>query len=308
MSPRAVTWLGLFVNALLAGGKILAGLLFASQAILADGLHSSSDLITDVAVLAGLRVSDRPADTDHHYGHRRISTLVAMFVAVMLLSAGGFIAYEAIDSLRHPTVSAIRPTWPLVVALISVPAKEVLFRLTLRTGRAWQDTSLQANAWHHRTDALSSVAAAAGLAGVLIGGPAWGLLDAVTATVLSAFLVVVALRILKNAAGELIDKAPADETQQAIAQAVLETPGVRSYHALRARQMSGKITADIHVQVEADLTVSEGHEIATDVRRRIQQAEQDVIEVIVHIEPYNPDYPHSIHASDIYDGRVHPSG
>ena len=304
MTPGGVTWLGLVVNALLSLGKILTGLLFGSQAIFADGLHSSSDLVTDVAVLAGLRVSDKPADPEHPYGHRRVSTLVAMFVGAMLLAAAGWIAYSAIESLHHPIDRDVDPTWPLAMAVLSIPAKEILYQLTRRVGRAVGDASLVANAWHHRTDAFSSVAAAAGLAAVLVGGARWAFLDGVTAIVLAAFLSVVAVRILRDASGELIDRAPAPGSQEAIRAAVLQTPGVRSYHALRARQSGGKIAADIHVQVDADLTVWEGHEIATQVRSEIRNADPDVIEVIVHIEPYDPDHRDNVHASEVYDGRT----
>jgi cation diffusion facilitator family transporter len=302
MRPGAVTWLGLVIDAALSGGKVATGLLFSSQAILADGLHSASDLVTDVAVLAGIRVSARPADPEHPYGHRRVSTLVAMFVGLMLLGAAGYIVFSAIESLRGP-VSAVAPLWPLAMAAVSVPAKEILYRLTRRTGKAYDDASLVANAWHHRTDAFSSLAATAGLAGVLIGGAEWQFLDAATATILSAFLAVVAVRILRKAAGELIDRAPGDLARRQIARAVLATPGVRSYHALRARKLSGKITADIHIQVDPELTVHQGHEIATAARRSVRRADPDVIDVIVHIEPYEPDNPNHIHASDIYDGQ-----
>ncbi len=286
LSARTVSWIGLLTDLALSGVKITIGLAFASRTLLADGLHSSSDLVTDVAVLAGIGASRKPADEDHPYGHRRVSTLVAMFVGATLLGAAAYIIYSALMSLQETASPEVRAFWPLVVAAAGIPAKELLFRITCAAGHREDDSSLIANAWHHRTDAFSSIAAVVGLAGVLAGGSQWAFLDAVTATVLGSFLILMALRILKDAAAELIDQAPGELVHQKMRQTVLATPGVRDLHALRARKSGGKIVADVHVLVDPLLTVHEGHEIATKVRRRIFQEDPDVIEVIVHIEPY----------------------
>ena len=212
LTPGGVTVTGAIVNAALAVSKISAGLLCASQTILADGLHSASDLVTDFVVLAGIGVEDRPADKDHHYGHRRIGTLAALFVGAMLLGAAGWILYSAVAAVRRPQAHRIRPVLPLVLALVSVVLKELLFWLTRLVARRTGKLSLLANAWHHRSDAFTSVAAAAGLAGVMLGGADWAFLDSLTATVLSAFLIVVAARIIGAAASELIDRAPDTDT------------------------------------------------------------------------------------------------
>ncbi len=180
LTRRGITWFGLWVNAFLAVAKTAAGGVFGSQIILADGLHSFSDLVTDVMVLAGLRVSDRPADDDHQYGHLRITTLVTAFIGLSLLAAAVWIAWTAIATHREPH-GQIRAAVPLIVALVSIPAKEMLYRLTRRVGERERDSSLLANAWHHRTDAFTSIAAAAGLAGILIGGPDWAFLDHIVA-------------------------------------------------------------------------------------------------------------------------------
>jgi len=288
LTPRGVTWLGLGVNVGLAGAKVAAGLLFGSQTILADGLHSASDMVSDVAVLAGLRVSAKPADGCHHYGHRRVSTLVAMIVGAMLLLAAGYILYEAIHSLRQfrpPTGSF---GMPLVLALVSIPLKEALFRLTRRVGRREKDASLVANAWHHRSDAVTSVAASAGLGAAMIGGGDWALLDPLTAAVLSAFLAVTAVRILRKSASELVDSAPSDERLACIKRIVAQTPGVRGYHAFRARQVGGQVAMDVHIFVDPELTVCEGHEIAGAVKHGVLDSDCDVVETVVHVEPYEP--------------------
>ncbi len=284
LTPRSVTWGSIVVNALMTAAKITAGFLSGSHAIFADGLHSASDMATDVAVLTGLRVANKPADRSHRYGHRRATTLAAMCVGAILLMAGGWIAVSSIRRLQEGATS-IDAGLPFWVALASVPVKELLFRATRLVGRRENDLSLLANAWHHRTDAFTSIAAAAGLAGVLLGGPKWRLLDSLTGLVLSAFLMLVAIRIIRTSAGEMMDRAPSDETLAGIERAVGKTQGVRSYHAIRARQVGGKVEMDIHVQVAPELTVREGHDIASQVKHAAMAADPSVVEVIVHIEP-----------------------
>ncbi|MFW6133187.1 MAG: cation diffusion facilitator family transporter [Planctomycetota bacterium] len=279
-----VGWLGAGVDAGLTGIKLAVGAAAGSQALIADGLHSASDLVTDAAVLAGLRVSRRPADREHHYGHRRISTLVGLFIGVVLFGAGLWIAYNALASLRVGGAT-VRGTLAFYVALAAVPVKEALYHVTHHVGRRQRDLSLQANAWHHRTDALTSVAAATGLAAATFAGPDWAFVDAVTALVLAAFLLLVSVRIARRSAWELVDSAPSQATVQAIEQAVAATAGVRSYHAFRARQVGGQVEMDIHVQVDPELTVRQGHDIASSVRRRVQDSAPDVAQVVVHVEP-----------------------
>ncbi len=284
LSGEGITIASIAANAALAVAKITAGFACSSQTILADGLHSGSDLVTDMAVLAGLRVSKRPADGSHPYGHRRVGTLVAMLIGAFLLVAAASIVTGAMKTLRNPT-DRISPTFPFWLAVASVPIKELLFQLTRWVGRRTSNVLLLANAWHHRTDAFTSIAAAVGLGGMLIGGADWFFLDALTAVLLAAFLVVVAVRIIGSSASELIDRAPDENTLGSIESAVSQTDGVRSYHAFRARNVGGKIAADIHIQVDPDLTVQTGHDIATEVRRKVMEANPHVIEVIVHVEP-----------------------
>lgn len=289
LTARSVTWLGLIINAVLAVTKVSVGIVFASKTLLADGLHSGADLVTDMAVLTGLRYSTRPADPSHPYGHRRVSTLVAMGVGAALTVAGILIAINALQAMHAYLDShydyALRPAVPFAAALISVVVKEGMFRVTRRVARAEGDMSLDANAWHHRSDAFSSVAAAAGMGGALIGGEGWRFLDPAFALVMSALLLLVAMRIIKRSAGELVDRAPSAATMDSIARATEQTTGVISFHAVRARQIGGMVAVDVHVQVAPTLTVSLGHEIAGAVKRSVMAADPNVVEVIVHIEP-----------------------
>jgi len=284
LTANGVTWAGLACNIVLSAGKIAAGLIFASQAILADGLHGASDMITDLVVLLGLKASQRDPDRTHPYGHRRIATLASMFVGAALLAAAAIIAFGAIGSLRQgacPVVSII----PFCLAAITIPVKEILFRLTRLVARRDDNIALRANAWHHRSDALTSIAAAAGLAGVAIGGRQWAFLDALTGIVLSAFLAIVAVKIMHRAAGELVDRAPGQAAIDGIRTVLRRTEGVRDFHALRARLVGGKVAMDVHILVDPDLTVAQGHEIATQLKRHIITSEQRVVEVVVHVEP-----------------------
>ena len=288
LTPRSVTWTGIGVNVALSLAKVGVGLVLHSHALLADGLHSVSDLVTDSAVLVGLHISARPADDDHHYGHGRVTTLVTMLVGVGLLATAGWIVYNAIVTYGEPHGSALGmlPFW---VALLSVAPKELLYRLTIRVGREAGDTSVMANAWHHRTDAFTSMAAAAGLAGVAFGGPEMAFLDHLTAVVLSAFLAVTAFRFISESVSELIDVAPDAAVMERIEHTLSETPGVVEYHRLRLRKMAGSVLLDVHVHVDPKLNVAEGHDIATEVHERLLNCGCDVVEAVVHVEPVEHD-------------------
>ena len=285
LSPRAVTWVGLVANVALSAAKMAAGAACASQAIFADGLHSLSDCATDIAVLAGIRISRRPADEGHPYGHRRAVTLVTALLGLVLLGAAVLVGVQAIFTFAEKHPNGIRPAVPLAMAIASVVIKEVLYRITVRIGRKAGDMSVVANAWHHRSDAFSSIAAAAGLTAVLIGGPKWQFMDHATALILASFLIVVAVRILRQAVQELMDRAPDAEIMVRIRDAVGATEGVRDFHAIRARRLGSKVEMDVHVLVDPDLTVAEGHDIATNVHDAVVETCPDVLNVVVHIEP-----------------------
>lgn len=286
--PLGVTLMGLGANLVLASSKVLAGVALGSQAILADGLHGATDMLTDLSVLTGLGVSDKPADESHPYGHGRVSTLVALLVGLMLAGLAVYVGGKALvtlpEILRRPPAQTRSPL-PLILAALTIPIKEVLYRLTAAVARRSRDMSLRANAWHHRSDAFTSAAAAAGLGGIWLGGSDWAFLDPLTAMVLGTFLLVGAGRIVWDSAAELIDSAPAEAAVARIRGAIASTPGVREFHALRAREVGGQITMDVHVMVDPDLSVREGHDIAGRVKRVVMDAEDDVTEVVVHIEP-----------------------
>jgi cation diffusion facilitator family transporter len=286
MTPRTVTLAGLGVNAGLAAAKIAVGLLSGARALLADGFHSVSDLVSDGAVLLGLRYSGRPADEDHHYGHRRVATLVSLGVGLSLLGTAGWIIYDSITS--YGSERGIEDgILPLAVALGSMVPKEALYHVTRRIGLKARDPSVVANAWHHRTDAFTSLAAAAGIAGATFGGERWAFLDGFTAALLAAFLAVAAGRIVRDAVCELTDRAPGGEMVRRIGEAIDDVHGVRSSHRLRVRSMAGALVLDVHILVDPHLSVYEGHDIATAVQERVESCGCDILEAVVHVEPYD---------------------
>lgn len=285
ISAKSITLWGLIVNLALAGAKIAAGAAFSCQTILADGVHSLTDLVSDVAVLASLKWGDLPPDNFHPYGHRRVHTLVAMFVGIGLLGAAGIIGFRAVASLNDGSQNMIVGFIPLSLAILTIPAKEILFHITRRVGLQTKNPAVLANAWHHRTDAFTSLAASLGIAGAMFAGAKWQMLDGLTATVLAAFLLVAAVKMILQSCGELIDKAPADEQIAWLENIVDQTPGVQSSHAVRARKLGSKVEMDLHVRVDPNLTVKQGHDIASDVKRRILQADDSVQQVVIHIEP-----------------------
>jgi len=289
-SARNVTILSIVMNLALAGGKIAAGVLFASQAILADGVHSLSDLITDAAVVVSLVLGDKPADPCHPYGHRRVHTLVSLFIGAALAAAAGLIVYRASIALQSPA-QAITNYLPLAMAILTIPLKEYLYRRTRRIGLAVNNPALVANAWHHRTDSFSSLAVALGITGAMFLGPQWRHLDAITALLLGGVLLFGSGKMILVALAELTDQSPRREEIDHITELVATTPGVRGYHAVRARRLAGQLEMDVHILVDPDWTVVQGHAIAALVRRRVRDANLNVQEIIIHIEPDDGNHP-----------------
>lgn len=286
---RTVALAGAGVNVAVAGTSIVVGIVAGSSAIIADGLHTCADLASDFMVLWGIRAAKRPADDCHHYGHARYETMTAMFVGFALIAAAAFVAVQSIVTLREQHAGSIgwAPFWTAVAAIV---LKEGMYWWTRAVGKKYKNQALLASAWHHRSDAFSSVAAAAGIGGAVIGGPRWSFLDHLTAVVLAAFLVVIGGRIVRTALRRLADRAPGPEVLARMQQVISTIPGVRGFHAIRARHSGAgdRIEMDVHVQVDPNLTVGQGHEIATRVEEQLRTALPDVAGAVVHIEPPEP--------------------
>lgn len=284
---RRVTWIGFWANIGLAVLKVLAGIFGRSSAMIADGIHSASDLLTDVAVIVVIGVSRKKADSDHAYGHGKIETFVTFAIAVVLAGVGLGIGYDgverALESLRDAAIP--QPGWiALAMAVASILVKEWLFRYSRRVARRIGSTAMEANAWHHRSDAYSSIATLAGVAGAMFLGARWRILDPLAAVFVSVLILIMAWSMAKQAVLELLETSlPADETDR-ISAIIGQTPGVESFHRLRTRRNGNTRIVDCHIHLAPDITLRKAHDIATDVEKRIA-AEFSPVTVNVHMEP-----------------------
>ena len=278
-----VTWVGLVVNLLLVGLKFWGGVVGRSQALVADAVHSLSDLFSDVVVLLGLRWGRKEADDDHPYGHGRIETIATVFIGLTLLGAGIGIAYTAIESIYAHRTS--QPTAiALVMAALSVVSKEWMYWYTLRVGRRIHSPALIGNAWHHRSDALSSIAVFIGLLATQIN-PAWHLADAIAALLVSVFILRVGGKLMYRAFRELADTAPEEKILLELQRRAAAVHGVLQVHDLKARHSGPQLLVEMHVVVDGAMTVFDGHEIAREVRLRLLEDVDTVSEVFVHLDP-----------------------
>jgi cation diffusion facilitator family transporter len=277
------TWIGSVVNLFLAVFKTWVGLLSRSQALVADGVHSLSDLFSDVIVILGLRWGRKSEDQDHPFGHARIETISSMVVGVVLIIVGLGLAQTAVAALGRGErpVPSLLAIW---AAAASIVLKEGMYRYTVVVGRRLRSPALIGNAWHHRSDALSSVAVLAGV-GASYVHPAWSRADAYAALLVTFFVLRVGVNLTWSAFKELSDTAPAPAEVEAIAGKAREVEGVRQVHDIRARYSGPQIFVEVHIVVDPDLSVRQGHEIAREVKWRLLGDLHDVTRVIVHVDP-----------------------
>lgn len=278
-----MTWIGAAVNVLLVILKIVFGLAARSQALVADGVHSLSDLLSDLIVVLGLKFGRREADADHPYGHGRIETMAGMIVGLVLIGVAAFLAYQAVSGLyqsevHRPGVAAI------VVAVVSILLKEAMYRYTIKVGSRIRSLALVGNAWHHRSDALSSVAVLIGVLAARLN-PDWAIADVLAALVVTYFILRVGGKLVLAGAKEVVDTAPDRDIVRQLEQLANEVDGVEEAHDLKARYSGSDILVEIHIVVDPDLTVREGHLIADQVRSRLLEAVSEVSRVLVHVDP-----------------------
>jgi cation diffusion facilitator family transporter len=285
---RRVTLVGLVINLVLAALKFALGVAGRSQALVTDAVHSLSDCVTDVMVILGAPFWSAPADAEHPYGHGRIETVVTLAIGAFLAAAGAGMGYRAFVSLAGPPPDA--PGWAaLVGAIVSITIKEALYQWTARTGRRVKSSALVANAWHHRSDALSSVPVAAVVLGTM-AVPGWTFLDPLGAVIVSLMILHAAWRIMRPAMDQLIDRGATRAERGRLRELARGTHGVMAVHALRTRYIGSGLYVDLHVLVEPELTVREGHNIAGAVKQRLLTQGADVVDVLVHIEPYDAEH------------------
>jgi cation diffusion facilitator family transporter len=279
----SVTLVGVLVNAFLILFKFFTGIFGQSQALIADAVHSISDLFTDFVVLLGLRIGRKVPDERHHFGHARIETLASAIVGLTLIATALYLGIKASWNIYHHT--EYHPTWlALVGAGVSIALKESLYHYTIHIGRRIKSSAIVANAWHQRSDALSSVAVLLGVAGAHIK-PSWHILDSYAALCVSFFIIKVGLEILWGAIREFTDTAPQPEILDKIKQCTLSVDRVIDMHDLRVRTSGGLHQMELHIVVDGRLTVTEGHRIAKAVERCLAEEVTDLDRIIVHVDP-----------------------
>jgi len=280
---RSVTLVGALVNAFLILFKFLAGVFGQSQALIADAVHSISDLFTDFVVLLGLRIGRKAPDEEHPFGHARIETLASATVGLALIATALYLGIEAaLNIYRH---TEYHPTGLAVIgAAVSIALKEGLYHYTVHTGRRIKSQLVVANAWHHRSDALSSVAVLLGVVGARLK-PSWHILDSFAALLVSFFIVKVGLDILRTTLREFTDTAPQPEILNKIANCIRSVEGVIDVHDLRVRTSGGLYQMETHIVVDGALTVTEGHRIAKAAESCLAEEVPDLDQIIVHVDP-----------------------
>ena len=284
------TWVSVVVNVVLTTVQIAVGVVAHSQALIADGIHSLSDLVADFVVLLASHHSRKDADEDHPYGHQRYETAASLVLGALLLAVGVGMLASAAGKLQAPEGIARVELIALWVALGALVAKEALFRYMLAVAKRVKSSMLVANAWHARSDAASSLVVGLGIVGNLAGYP---ILDPIAALIVGFMVGKMGWEFGWDALHDLMDRGLDEAEVAAIRQTVAETPGVEAVHDLRTRKMGDLVVVDVHIEVQADLTVEAGHDIAVEARRRIMRRHR-VLNVMTHVDPWHrPDADHA---------------
>lgn len=283
-----VTAAGSAVNVLLTILKFIGGVLGRSSAMIADAVHSLSDLVTDFIVFIFVRTASKPSDRTHEYGHGKFETLATFIVGVILIVVGiGILVSGVRDCLACFSGRILpAPTWiALAVAVISIASKEILYHVTLRVGKKWESEVVIANAWHHRSDSISSVATLIGIAGAMFLGAKWRVLDPMAATLVSFFIMKVGYDTVKPSAQELLERSLDPLVEQEIERIALSVEEVRKVDDLRTRRIGQNIAIEMKVYVEADITLRQANAVANEIERRLQNAYGSKTHVGIRMEP-----------------------
>ncbi|MBD5342737.1 MAG: cation transporter [Bacteroides sp.] len=283
-----VTLVGSVVNLLLVIAKFIGGTLGRSSALLADAVHSLSDFLTDIIVIVFVKIAGKPQDATHDYGHGKYETLASIVIGILLLivAIGMFVNNSQLIARAINGEILPRPEMvALIVAAISILAKEGLYQYSVRAGKTLQSKALEANAWHHRSDALSSIGTIVGIGCAMFLGEKWRIMDPIAALVISALIFKVGIEIIKPAIDELLERSLPVPTVVEIENIMYETPGVRGLHHLRTRRIGNNIAIEVHLKMDGDLTLTQAHEIASEVERRIRARFGQETHIGIHMEP-----------------------
>lgn len=285
---RRITLWGAVVNLLLTAGKLVAGALGHSAAMVADGVHSLSDLISDVVVLAFTHISAKGKDRDHSFGHGKFETLATLIISIILVIVGGKLMSEGIRSIIDIINGTVLPR-PGIIALaaaaVSIAAKEILYHVTLKTGKRVQSPVVIANAWHHRSDALSSIGSLLGIGGAIILGSKWTILDPIVSCAISIAIIIVAFRMAMPSIAELLEASLPEEIENQITATASAIEGVRDFHELKTRRNGISFIIDAHMTVDPDISIVEAHNIATRVEEALRAKFGSETQISIHMEP-----------------------
>lgn len=282
------TAIGTAVNIVLSALKFAAGIIGHSSAMIADAVHSLSDLVSDAVVLIFVRIAGKPADQDHPYGHGKYETLATVIIGVLLVAVGiGILAdgvTKTVDWCRGRPIG-IPNWWALGAAVLSIVSKEWLFRYTIMVARCVDSDVLAANAWHHRSDAYTSIATVAGIGGAMLLGPSWAVLDPLAAICVSFFIIHEGWHLTKPALDELLEKSLGSDEIQRIADTIMSVDGVRTYHRIRTRRIGMRTAISAHVKMDGGMTLTQAHAIATEIETRLRAHYGPATYITVHMEP-----------------------
>lgn len=286
---QKVTIVGFIVNLILCIGKITAGIVGRSAAMLADGIHSLSDFVTDVIVIVFIRLSGKASDDRHAYGHGKYETFATLLISVALFIVGAGIVYDSLSKIIKGLKGEILPEPGIIAlwaAIISIIAKEILFRYTKRVGEKIESQAVIANGWHHRSDAFSSIGTALGISGAIFLGEKWRILDPIAGFVVSIFILKVAYDLAKPSYDELLESALPEKTCNVIKEIIESDPKVRDFHKLRTRKIGTYIAVDVHVMLDNDLSFESAHEITRTLEKRLKNRFGANMHINIHAEPF----------------------
>lgn len=283
-----VTLLGSIVNVFLLLIKLAAGILGHSSAMVADAIHSLSDFLTDIVVILFVHWSGKPADEDHDYGHGKYETIATSLIGMALLIVAIGLGWNSMQTMWQWFTGYTLPlpkTIALWTALISIVLKEWIFRITRRVARLTDSQALEANAWHHRSDALSSIAALAGIGGAILLGGQWAVLDAVAALAVSIYIAVMAIRLIRQSYGELLEESLPAETERHIREIVYGDNHVNDVHNLYTRRIGSSIAIEMHLRLPGSMSLKEAHDHVSAIEDRLIETYGDNTHIMIHIEP-----------------------
>lgn len=285
-----VTVVGFIANFILSSAKLVAGIIGNSAAMVADGVHSISDFITDIIVIGFVRVADKPCDNDHKFGHGKYETFATLLISGALFIVGAGLCYNGIKNI----INAINGTLieqpsiiALVAAIVSIIVKEILYRYTLKVGKNINSQAIIANAWHHRSDAFSSIGTTLGISGAIFLGQNWRVLDPIAGVIVSFFIINVAIKLSLPSIKELLEAALPEHIENEILDIVNHTRGVKNSHQLKTRKIGNIYAITIHVELDGQLTLTQSHKITTIIEKKLYKQYGPRTMINIHAEPYN---------------------